>query len=102
MFNNTLCHNNVDEYDLTFVALVAWCVMYIQWCCILTWIVVATTLLLLCPKLYEHAKTIKLHVNTPWIKQNYNKTTNIDYYYFLPCMNLGNSIQLSTFMSNLL
>jgi hypothetical protein len=102
MFINTLCHNNVDEYDLTFASLVAWWVMYIWWCCNSTWIVVATNFFLLCPKFYEHAKITKLNPNTPWMKQNYNKTTNIDYYYFLPSMNLRNPIQLSTLMSNLL
>jgi hypothetical protein len=42
---------------------------------------------LLFPKPYKHPKTTKLNPNTPWMKQNYKKTINIDYYYFLPSMN---------------
>ncbi len=43
-------------------------------------------LLLLCPKPYKHPKTTKLNFNTPWMNQIYKKTTNIDYYFFLPSM----------------
>ncbi len=44
------------------------------------------TLPLLCFKPYIHAETTKLNPNTPWMKQNYKKTINIDYY-LLPSMN---------------
>jgi hypothetical protein len=40
------------------------------------------TVPLLCPKPYKHPKTTKLNPNTPWMKQNYEKTKNIDYYLF--------------------
>jgi hypothetical protein len=45
--------------------------------------------LLLCCALNptKHQKTTKLNPNTLWMKQNYKKTTNIDYYFFLPSMN---------------
>ncbi len=42
---------------------------------------------LLFPKPYKHPETSKLNLNTLWMKQNYKKTINIDYYYFLPSMN---------------
>jgi hypothetical protein len=42
---------------------------------------------LLCHEPYKHPKTTKLNPNTPWMKQNYKKTINIDYYSFLPSMN---------------
>jgi len=45
----------------------------------------------------------KLNPNTPWMKQNYKKTININYYYYLPSMNHilihGNPIHLSTLLS---
>jgi hypothetical protein len=40
---------------------------------------------LLSPEPYKHLKN--LYPNTPWMKQNYKKTININYYYFLPSMN---------------
>jgi hypothetical protein len=45
--------------------------------------------LLLCCALNptKHPKTTKLNPNTPWMKQNYKKTTNIDCFYYLPSMN---------------
>jgi hypothetical protein len=45
------------------------------------------TLPLLCHEPYKLPKTTKLNLNTPWMKQNYKKIINIDYYYFLPSMN---------------
>jgi hypothetical protein len=42
---------------------------------------------LLFPQPYKHPKTTKLNLNTPWMKQNYKKPINIDYYCFLPSMN---------------
>jgi hypothetical protein len=45
------------------------------------------TLPLLCPKPYKHPKTTKLNPKTPWMKQNYKKIININYYFFLLSMN---------------
>jgi hypothetical protein len=43
------------------------------------------TLPLLCPKRYKHPKTIKLNLNTPWMKQIYKKQqTLIVYFSYLP------------------
>jgi hypothetical protein len=47
------------------------------------------TLRLLCPEPYKHVKTTKLNPNTPWMKQNYKKKKNIDYYYYSTSMNLN-------------
>ncbi len=44
------------------------------------------TLPLLCLEPYKHPKTTKLNPNTPSMKQNYKKITNIDYYFFLLSM----------------
>ncbi len=45
------------------------------------------TLPLLCLKPYKHPKTTKSNPDMLSMKQNYKKTTNNDYYFFLPCMN---------------
>jgi hypothetical protein len=43
------------------------------------------TPLLFSPRPYKHPKTTKLNTNTPWMKENYKRTTNIDYYFsYLP------------------
>jgi hypothetical protein len=63
------------------------------------------TLPLLSPQPYKHPKTTKLNPNTPWMKQNYKKTTNIEYYCFLLSMNHyrhENPIQPLTILSDLL
>jgi hypothetical protein len=42
---------------------------------------------LFCPEPYKHPKITKLNLNTFWMKQNYIKTTNTYYYFFLHFMN---------------
>jgi len=59
-------------------------VMYIWWHYISTWIMVATNSSFIVPEFYEHPKINKLTLTHLGWNKNYNKTTNIDYYYFLP------------------